>query len=133
MTAEKPPLPVAARAAYHHAEDLHELRLWAQAYAIGAGLTPARADLLILALSELASNTLLYTRSGGLVEMRAEDGGVVCEVTDEGPVAARTARAMPPADAPNGRGLAIVAQVCDEVAIRAEGTRTVVRLWVKSG
>lgn len=133
QTPPVPPVPTSAQAAYYHANDLHDLRLWVQAHAIHAGLTPARADLLMLAVSELASNTLLYTSGGGLVRMRAEDGGVVCEVTDHGPVAARAARAMPPADAPHGRGLAIVAMICDDVAIRAEGTRTVVRLWVKSG
>jgi anti-sigma regulatory factor (Ser/Thr protein kinase) len=104
-----------------------------RAYAIQAGLTPARADLLMLAVSELATNTLLYTSDGGLVEMRAEDGGVVCEVTDHGPVTCRTARSMPPADASSGRGLAIVHLVCDDVAMRTEGARTVVRLWVKAG
>jgi hypothetical protein len=85
-----------------------------------------------LAISEPASNTLLCT-GGGLVRMCAEEGGVVCEVTGDGPVASRTARSMPPAHAPSGRGLAIVGKVRDDVAIRTEGTRTVVRLWVKSG
>lgn len=125
--------PIPEQVAYDHAEDLHDLRLWVRAHAIGAGVSPARADLLMLAVSELASNTLLHTSGGGLVKMRAESGGVVCEVTDDGPASSRTARSMPPAHAPNGRGLAIVERVCDEVAIRTEGTRTVVRLWVKSG
>lgn len=133
LTFEKPQAPIPEQVGYDHADDLHGLRLWVRAHAIDAGLTPARADLLMLAVSELASNTLLYTSGGGLVRMSAQDGGVVCEVTDEGPVAARTARAMPPAHAPSGRGLAIVERVCDDVAIRTEGTRTVVRLWLRSG
>jgi serine/threonine-protein kinase RsbW len=128
-----PVVPVPGRAAYHHADDLHDLRLWVQERAVQAGLSEGRALLLMLAVSELASNTLLYTTDGGLVEVFGEGGGVVCEVSDSGPIAARVAAAMPHATAESGRGLAIVEQVCDDVSIRAEGERTVVRLWMKSG
>jgi serine/threonine-protein kinase RsbW len=133
LTPENPVGPIAGQVAYHHADDLHDLRLWAQACALRAGLSAGRAGLLMLAVSELCSNTLLHTSGGGLVEVRSEAGGVVCEVTDDGPVGARVAGAMPQALSPNGRGLAIVEQVCDDVSIRAEGKRTVVRLWMKSG
>ncbi|GIH02541.1 hypothetical protein Rhe02_06080 [Rhizocola hellebori] len=121
------------RATYHHADDLHDLRLWAQECALRAGLSSERAVLLMLAVSELASNTLQHTSGGGLVEVRAESGGVVCEVTDDGPAGARVPATMPPPTAVGGRGLAIVEQVCDDVSIRAEGRRTVVRLWMRSG
>lgn len=133
LTFEKPQAPIPEQVGYDHADDLHGLRLWVRAHAIDAGLTPARADLLMLAVSELASNTLRHTNGGGLVEVRGEDDGVVCEVTDDGPLAARVPGTMPQATATGGRGLAIVERVCDDVSVRADGERTVTRLWMRSG
>ncbi len=133
MTADQPMVPLPGQATYHHADDLHDLRLWTQTCALQAGLSAERAVLLMLAVSELATNTLLHTGGGGVVEVRSEGSGVICEVTDDGPAGARVSRPMPPAGAPNGRGLAIVEQVCDDVSVRAQGGQTVVRLWMKSG
>jgi len=80
-----------------------------------------------VAVSELATNTLQHTDGGGVVRIWAEPGRVRCEVVDGGEPPG-FGRAMPAADQPRGRGLAIVERICDEVAIRPDGDGTAVRL-----
>ncbi|GAA2343099.1 ATP-binding protein [Dactylosporangium salmoneum] len=112
---------------YALVSDLAAVRAFVTDRAIALGLSPARADLLTLAVNELATNTLQYTDEGGQVLMWAEPGQVVCDVVDQGPVRA-FGGGMPPADAPRGRGLAIVEMVCDHVAAFAGAGGTVVRM-----
>jgi anti-sigma regulatory factor (Ser/Thr protein kinase) len=112
---------------YERAADLAGVRAFVRARAVDLGLTGRRADLLILAVSELATNTLQHTAGGGRVRLRVETGRLLCDVIDQGPLR-RVGRAMPPADAVRGRGLAIVEQICDEVGIVAEDRGTRVRL-----
>jgi anti-sigma regulatory factor (Ser/Thr protein kinase) len=107
--------------------DLAALRAFVAARAVALGLEPARADLLTLAVNELATNTLQYTREGGRVRLWREDGQIVCDVVDQGPVRSFTG-AMPAPDATRGRGLAIVGLVCDHVAAFASKAGTVVRM-----
>lgn len=112
---------------YHEPGDLAVVRDFIREHAGGLGLSPDRADLLTLAVSELATNTLQHTESGGRVRLWADDGRVFCDVIDRGPVRA-LGRVMPAADAPRGRGLAIVERICDEVGISEDGDGTRVRL-----
>jgi serine/threonine-protein kinase RsbW len=112
---------------YSLVSDLAAVRAFVSSRAIALGLPPARADLLTLAVNELATNTLQYTGDGGQVRLWAEPGQVVCDVVDQGPVRA-FGRGMPPADAIRGRGLAIVEMVCDHVAAFASARGTVVRM-----
>src|SRR4051794_20432721 len=60
--------------------DLAALRAFVAARAVALGLEPSRADLLTLAVNELATNTLQYTREGGQVRLWSEDGQLVCDV-----------------------------------------------------
>ncbi|GAA0487746.1 hypothetical protein Ade02nite_11930 [Paractinoplanes deccanensis] len=122
MNAEPATAPY--EATYAEPGDLAPLRDFVRLHATALGLPGSRADLLTLAVSELATNTLQHTDSGGVVRLWAEDGHVVCDVIDSGPM--RTlGRAMPAADAPRGRGLAIVERICDQVGVEEspEGTR----------
>ena len=112
---------------YSEAEELAAVREFVRAHATALGLSRVRADLLMLAVSELTTNTLQHTRGGGRVRLWAEDHQVVCDVVDGG--AMRTfGRPMPPADSVRGRGLAIVERVCDEVSVSQGPEGTVVRL-----
>ncbi|WP_406079696.1 ATP-binding protein [Micromonospora sp. NBC_00858] len=113
--------------AYQAATDLHALRAFVCTGALARGLPPHRVELLTLAVSELATNTLQHTTGGGRVRLWAEADQLICDVVDQGPMRA-FGRDMPPADAVRGRGLAIVEQVCDEVAVLAEPEGTVVRI-----
>lgn len=113
--------------AYAAVTDLPGLRAFVCARAVSLGLPPARAEMLQLAVSELATNTLLYTVAGGHVRVWVEAGQLMCEVVDQGPPP-RLGRAMPAADAERGRGLPIVEQVCDGVSTATAPGGTAIRM-----
>lgn len=112
---------------YAEAAELAAVRAFVRSRALALGLPSTRADLLLLAVSELATNTLQHTTGGGTVRLWAAADELICDVVDQGPV--RTfGRAMPPGDAVGGRGLAIVERVCDVVTTTAGPEGTMVRL-----
>jgi anti-sigma regulatory factor (Ser/Thr protein kinase) len=116
-----------AEMSYAVPADLTVVRDFVRAEAVALGLPDLRADLLTVAVSELATNTLQHTAGGGLVRIWAEPGRVCCEVVDQG--AARTfGRTMPGAEEVRGRGLAIVERICDEVGTGSGPAGTSVRL-----
>lgn len=112
---------------YQAATDVRALRAFVSAGALARGLPAERVELLTLAVSELAANTLQHTTGGGWVRLWAEPGQLFCDIVDRGPTRA-FGRGMPAADAVRGRGLAIVEQVCDEVAVLTRPGETVVRI-----
>ncbi|MET8282219.1 ATP-binding protein [Micromonospora sp. NPDC005174] len=112
---------------YEVASDLRALRAFVWDAATARGLSAERVELLVLAVSELATNTLQHTVGGGRVRLWAEGDQVFCDVVDQGPARA-LGRDMPAANAVRGRGLAIVEQVCDEVTVRAAPEGTIVRI-----
>jgi serine/threonine-protein kinase RsbW len=112
---------------YDRPADLAGVRAFVRARAGDLGLGDVRADLLTLAVSELATNTLQHTAGGGRVRLRAEPGRLLCDVIDQGPLR-KLGRPMPAAQEVRGRGLAIVESICDEVDIESENGNTTVRL-----
>ncbi|MDY7084435.1 MAG: ATP-binding protein [Actinomycetota bacterium] len=112
---------------YTQPGDLAKVREFVRSHATGLGLPEERAELLTLAVSELATNTLQHTAGGGSVRLWSVNGRVLCDVIDSGPIR-RLGHAMPAANAPRGRGLAIVERVCDEVGVETAGDNTRVRL-----
>lgn len=106
--------------------DLTGLRAFVRARAIALGLPADRADLLVLAVNELATNTLQYTDKGGTARVWASDAQVVCDVVDSGPM--RSFETMPAPDSVRGRGLAIVARIVDAVATTTTAGGTLVRV-----
>ncbi|QGN50810.1 ATP-binding protein [Micromonospora sp. WMMC415] len=112
---------------YARPEDLAAVRAFVRARALAGGLSPTRVDLLGLAVSELATNTLQHTEGGGLVRVWTAADDVVCDVVDRGGLRS-VAGEMPAADAIRGRGLAIVARICDEVTVSASPEGTLVRV-----
>jgi anti-sigma regulatory factor (Ser/Thr protein kinase) len=126
------PEPAAAFAgpdamSYTEPDDLRALRAFVAARASALGLPAERANLLTLAVTELATNTLQHTTGGGHVRVWAEDGQLICDVIDGGPMRA-FGRHMPASDALRGRGLAIVERICDEVAAFSVADGTLVRI-----
>ncbi|MEV4703493.1 ATP-binding protein [Actinoplanes sp. NPDC049316] len=113
--------------AYDRPGDLRTVRDFVADRATALGLPEVRADLLVLAVSELATNTLQHTDGGGRVRVWAQDGDVICDVVDRGP-AHDFGREMPAADALRGRGLAIVERVCDAVEATPVADGTLVRI-----
>ncbi|BCJ76954.1 hypothetical protein CS0771_64980 [Catellatospora sp. IY07-71] len=116
-------------ATFAAATDLAGVRVLIRDRAVAAGLPIGRAELLMLAVSELMSNTLEHTGGGGVVRLWAEAGVLVCEVEDHQPAGSRPVRrVMPAADAPRGRGLALVEQVCDTVSVARGGAVVQLRM-----
>ncbi len=124
----EPPAETAPAMSYAAAEDLAGVRAYVREGAIALGLPAHRSDLLVLAVSELTTNTVQYTRAAGSVRLWADGRQVVCDVVDSGPM--RSFGPMPPPDATGGRGLAIVHHVADDVSATstAEGTRVRIRM-----
>lgn len=112
---------------YHEAADLGAVREFVRGHALALGMSEGRTELLMLAVNELATNTMQHTGEGGRVRVWADDGHLVCDVVDRGPP--RTfRRPMPPPEAVNGRGLAIVERICDHVDSISGPDGTTVRM-----
>nr|WP_310370336.1 ATP-binding protein [Catenuloplanes atrovinosus] len=119
------------RMRYAVATDLAALRAFVAARAVALGLPEERAELLVLAVSELATNTLQHTGSGGEVTLHAARGRLTCDVVNQvrdGTAVPVLGRPMPAADALRGRGLAIVERICDEVETSVVAGSTRVRI-----
>ena len=99
-----------------------------------AGLREPRITDLVIAVGELAANTLRHTRGGGTLRVWGNGLEVICEVRDSGHIKdALAGQRHPPADASRGHGLWVVHQVCDLVEIRTGQSGTVFRLHMALG
>jgi anti-sigma regulatory factor (Ser/Thr protein kinase) len=125
------PLPAPPYDAMSHTyrTNLSEVRALVFKHAIDAGLTEARANDLVLAVSEVAANTLRHTQSYGTLNIWHDRSEVVCEVHDEGIITDPLAgRRLPAPNASGGHGLWLVHQVCDLVELRSDSGGTTVRM-----
>lgn len=97
-----------------------------------AGLVATRAADLVLAVHELATNTVRHGGGRGTLRIWREPEALVCEVSDSGrldqPLAGRE---RPLAAQPGGRGLWLVNQLCDLAQIRCFEAGSVVRLHMR--
>lgn len=94
-----------------------------------AGLDDARADDLVVAVNEVATNSLRHGADQGRLRVWEEPHAVICEVSDNGCIDDPLAdRRRPAPDAAGGRGLWIANGLCDLVQIRSSDSGTVVRL-----
>lgn len=123
------PAPRDDAMSYTYRTDLSQVRALVLKHATDAGLPDARANDLVLAVSEVAANTLRHTRSSGTLTIWHDPDEIICEIHDEGvitdPLAGRRA---PPPDALGGHGLWLVHQVCDLVELRSDNTGTTIRM-----
>jgi anti-sigma regulatory factor (Ser/Thr protein kinase) len=111
---------------YTEPDDLAAVRAFARARALAFGLPRDRTELLVLAVSELATNTLQHTSGGGEIKLWVEPGRLFCEVFDSG--RRRPFGEMPAAESERGRGLAIVSRVADDVLTSSGADGTAVRI-----
>jgi anti-sigma regulatory factor (Ser/Thr protein kinase) len=112
---------------YNEPGDLPTVRTFVAERARALGLVAARIDLLIVAVSELTTNTLQHTSGGGHIRIWADNGQLICDVVDSGGPRP-FGRAMPSAEVVRGRGLAIVERICDSVHTVAVPGGTLVRI-----
>jgi len=125
------PLPVPTNGAMYHTyrTDLSQVRALVLKHAREAGLTESRAIDLVLAVSEVAANTLRHTRSSGTLTLWHDQDEMICEVHDDGTITDPLAgRRRPAPDAAGGHGLWLVHQVCDLVELRSDASGTTIRM-----
>lgn len=111
---------------------LGEVRETVRALGREARLPRSRVEELVLAVSELAGNTVRHAGGGGKLALWITPEGVVCEVTDHGGgMADPLAGLVPPKpSASAGMGLWIARQLSDSFAIGGNGGGTTVRIAV---
>jgi anti-sigma regulatory factor (Ser/Thr protein kinase) len=114
---------------FHYTTNLSEVRAVAEQQARRAGLPDARVTDFVIAVSEVAANTVRHARSAGSMEIWSDATEIVCEIRDAGFIADPAAgRRPPPPGAGGGHGLWLVRQVCDRVELRSDRNGTIVRL-----
>jgi anti-sigma regulatory factor (Ser/Thr protein kinase) len=117
----------------YRAGDIPATRRTVAQYARTCGLSDEQVEVLELAASELATNSIRYGGGSGTVAMWLEPGAVVVEFSDEGHVLdPLTGRFTPPLEQEGGRGLYLVHQLCDLVQVRssAQGTSVRILTWI---
>jgi anti-sigma regulatory factor (Ser/Thr protein kinase) len=91
-----------------------------------------RVEDLILAVDELATNSICHGGGGGTLRLWGDDDALVCEVRDRGYVEdPLVGRVRPALELTRGRGLWLVNQLCDLMQIRSSpvvGTTVRVRM-----
>jgi anti-sigma regulatory factor (Ser/Thr protein kinase) len=121
--------PPAAAVSITYRDNLAEVRQFVRDNAARAGLPAARVGDLVIAVSELAANTLSHTDGSGTLHMWAASGELLCQVQDGGHLADPLAgRIRPPPDAGRGHGLWVVRQLSDALDITTGPGGTVIRL-----
>ena len=129
--AELPPPPRSVPRTSFSLERLRMVRRLVAQRAEEARLDLARSQQLVLAVSELASNSVQHGEGAGTVRVWKENGTLLCEVQDEGRIEAPLAgRIKPRSDQLTGRGLWLVNQLCDLVQIRSFPTGALTLLAV---
>ena len=109
--------------------DLSEVRALAEKQAMMAGLPDDRVVDFVIAVSEVAGNTVRHAKSPGSMEIWVNEHELVCEIRDEGVITDPLAGRQPPSpDANGGHGLWLVHQVCDRVELRSDKGGTVIRM-----
>jgi anti-sigma regulatory factor (Ser/Thr protein kinase) len=129
-TALPPPPDRASRITYD--DDLREVRAMIARRATDAGMPAVRAADLVLAVSEVAANTLIHTPAGGSVSVWLADGEIICQVEDAGHIADPLAGRRPPdPERSGGHGLWLVNRLCDLTQIRSSAAGTVIRMQMR--
>ncbi len=125
-----PEPPAHATRVTFHGGDLAALRRRLRDVADGAGLGRPARDNLVLAMHELAANSILHAGGGGVLSFWREPDALVVEVRDRGRIDdALVGRGTLDLDAETGRGIWMANQLCDLVQVRSGADGTQVRLW----
>jgi anti-sigma regulatory factor (Ser/Thr protein kinase) len=126
------PRPPAHAEALSYCDELRSVRSFVGSRAKRAGLTPSRISDLVLAISELAANTLRHTDGSGTVEIWQTGEEIICQVADTGQITDPLAMHRAPSDEVlGGKGLWLVNQVCDLVEARTGRAGTTTRLHMR--
>jgi anti-sigma regulatory factor (Ser/Thr protein kinase) len=102
--------------------------------AAGAGLGEDRVADLVLAVGEIAGNSLRHGGGEGVLRIWDDGEAVVAEIADRGRIAdPLVGRVRPAAAQIGGWGMWIANQLCDLVQVRSHDAGTIVRLHMRLG
>ncbi len=108
---------------------LSTVREFVSNHAAAYGLDRGRRDDLVLAVNELATNSIRHGGGRGTLRMWRGEDAVVCEVNDKGRIDdPMVGRRRPGFHETSGFGLWLVNQLCDLVQVRSFATGTTVRV-----
>jgi anti-sigma regulatory factor (Ser/Thr protein kinase) len=111
---------------------LRSVRAFVAGCASSAGFTPAKLGDLLLAATEIASNSVRHAGGEGRMRVWREGRVLICEVQDEGRIEQPLAGRERPSDGQiGGYGLWLANQLCDLVQVRSFPTGNVVRLHMR--
>ena len=100
----------------------------------GAGLSTARDGDLVLAVNELATNSVRHGGGAGVLRVWQDDRRLICEVpTRAGSTTRSPAAPRPAAASPAAAACGCANQLCDLVQLRAFADGGVVRLHTRLG
>jgi anti-sigma regulatory factor (Ser/Thr protein kinase) len=123
----EPPEP--AKAIAFDSDSLGHVRELVAGRAAEAGLSPDRTDALVLAVNEIATNSIRHGGGSGVIRTWDEGSFLLFQVEDAGRIDAPLAgRRQPVLDQPGGRGLWLANQLCDLVQVRTFEDGNVVRI-----
>jgi anti-sigma regulatory factor (Ser/Thr protein kinase) len=112
--------------------ELAQVRGYVADRADQTGVPGERAADLIVAVNELASNSIRHGGGEGTLAVWDEPDSLVCEVRDRGRIeSALIGRQRPAPEELSGRGLWLVHELCDLVQIRSGEDGTVARVRVR--
>ena len=103
-------------------------------YASEAGLAPTRIANFVLAVNEVATNSIVHGGGKGTLRIWRDLGALTCEIRDAGHIVNPLIdRERPAPDAGSPRGLWLANQLCDLVQIRTVPSGSAIRLhmWLK--
>jgi anti-sigma regulatory factor (Ser/Thr protein kinase) len=124
-----PPPPADATTLEFDRDGLSPVRAMVGRETAAASLPAERGIDLVVAVSELAANSVLHGGGRGTLHVWREPGALLAEVRDHGTIEQPLAgRLQPDLEQEGGRGLWMVNQLCDLVQIRSGGDGSALRL-----
>jgi anti-sigma regulatory factor (Ser/Thr protein kinase) len=133
FSAPLPPVPAGARRHSFAGVKIAGVRRLVQQVCRELGVPRARADDLMLAAHELATNSIVHGGGRGEVAIWCEPDALVVEICDTGVIDdPLVGRGLLDLHSENGRGIWMANQLCDLVQVRSgrHGTQVRLRAWL---
>jgi anti-sigma regulatory factor (Ser/Thr protein kinase) len=110
-------------------DEIYVVRAFTRRVAASYGLDSERLTDLVLAVNEIATNSIRHGGGAGILRMWSADNTLLCEVADAGVIdEPLLGRVRPRLDQEGGHGVWLATQLCDLIQIRTYATGSAVRL-----